>query len=500
MNTTQSNITNQLKRTARDSLIYLPAKVAPAIIGILLIRVLTSLFTKEEYGYYQIALSTFGLIRVAGVIWLSTSVTRFYLHFKNQNQERQFFSTLFVSALAGALLVAILSFLINFFIFKSRIEPILFSLVNLVIAASVFNAFFEIFIVVFRAGLEARKYSTFWLLFTAGKPLLGVGLILFFGYRVSGIFWAFLIVPLLLDIITFIRLDLIHLVRPSAVSVPLFKQFAKFGIPISFSFFSFWLLSLSDRYLIEIYRNTAEVGLYSVGYTISEKTLNFAYMVLMLAAYPIIVENWENHGNEQTQALITELTRYFMFLCMPILVVLVVIPEQILLLFSDKKFIEGAGVLPFIAIGVFISGLTQYVIKGWELHQKSVKIATLALTAGLTDILLNLILIPRFGFIGAGISACCAYSVYFLATVFFVRKEMAWHPPYRAIATNLAAAIVFGLFLSGMAIVVQNVLITAFMIVPFGVILYFLILILLKEITRDEIRKGWRLMTGLLKG
>jgi O-antigen/teichoic acid export membrane protein len=490
-------INTQLKRTVKDSLIYLPAKLVPAIIGILLIRILTTLFSPEEYGYYQITLSTFGLIKVFGMVWLSTSVTRFYLNYKKQKKENIFFSTLFICTVICALLVALLSFLINLIVFKKTLDPALFSLINLAIVASIFTAFFEIFVVVYRAGLEPKKYTSYWLLFVVGKPLLGILLILVFGLKVNGIFWAFIIIPTILDIIIFIKLDIQKYLKISNISLSLFKQFFKYGIPISFSFLAFWILSLSDRYFIEFFRDSAEVGLYSVGYVISEKTLNFIYMVLMLAAYPIIIDNWEKHGDEHTQTLITELSRYYLFLCVPILITLVTIPKTILLIFSSEKFVDGAVVLPLIASGIFLYGLTQYVQKGFELHKKSYKIALLSCIAGLTNIGINIILIPKFGYLGAGISAAFSYLVYFLIAIFLARKELPWLPPYKSIFNSLIAGSIFSLFLYYSSRITPNLFIIAFLFIPLGVVLFFLILILLKEINRAEIEKARDFLTDL---
>lgn len=496
----QLGVNKQLKRTVKDSLIYLPSKVIPAIIGILLIRILTNLFTPEEYGFYQITLSTFGLIRVFSMIWLSTSVTRFYLNFKNKEKENIFFSTLLICALGGAILTAGGSYFINLLIFKSRINPILFSLINLAIIASIFSSLFEIFVVVYRAGLEPKKYTFYWVLFSAGKPLIGIGLITLSNFRVDGIILGFLIVPLILDIIIFAKLNLHKIISLSDISSSVLKEFALYGIPISFSFLSFWILSLSDRYLIEFFRGSAEVGLYSVGYTISEKTLNFIYMILMLAAYPNIVANWEQYGDTYTQKLITALSRYYLFICMPILVILVIIPDKMLLIFSNSNFIAGARVLPFIAIGIFFYGLTQYVLKGFELHKQSVKIAALALTAGITDIALNIFLIPRYGFLGAGISSCIAYLVYFVLSIYAVRHEMPWQPPYKSILNIILAATIFGVFLHFVTFKIQNLFSISFVIIPSGVLIFFLLLLFLKEIEKSEIQKGWKFLFGLIKG
>jgi len=496
----QLDINKQLKRTARDSLIYVPAMVLPAIVGILLIRILTTIFTPEEYGYYQITLSTFGLIRVFNIMWLSSSVIRFYLNHKNSKQEGVFFSTLFFCSIIGVVLTSGISLAINYYIFQTRITPILFSVINLSIIASVFNAFFEIFVVVFRAGLEPKKYSLFWILFSISKPILGICLILWFGFRVDGIFWAFLIVPLLLDVIIFFQINLHENVKITFVSSTLFKQFFRYGLPISFSFLAFWILSLSDRYLVEYFRGSTEVGLYSVGYTISEKTLYFIYTILMLAAFPIIVDTWEKHGDESTQKLITELSRYFFFLNTPILIILVMIPEQVFLIFSSEKFIEGARVLPFIAIGIFVFGLSQYVLKGFELHKKTNGIAFFALAAGLSNIIANIFLIPRYGFYGAGISACVAYIVYFVIAVISARKQMAWKLPFVSILNIGIASFLLGLFLKTAVIFTNNILVVALFIIPLGAILFYLSLIITGEITSNEIKKAWYFAMSLLKG
>ena len=144
---TEINI--QLKRTLKDSLIYLPSKIIPAIIGICLIRVLTSIFTPEEYGLYQIAFSTFGLVKVFGMNWLASNVVRFFLIYKNQKKENVFFSNLIICSIGSALGVSLFSGAILHFLLRNIIDPKLYSLLVLVIIASIFNTIFEIFIMVF---------------------------------------------------------------------------------------------------------------------------------------------------------------------------------------------------------------------------------------------------------------------------------------------------------------------------------------------------------------
>ena len=473
--------------------------VVPAIIGILLIRVLTTIFTHEEYGQYNITLSTLGLLKVFSVIWLSSSCMRFFISYKKNNDTTTFLSTLLISSVISSILGCLFAFIINYFYFQNRLDPTLFSLINLAICASFFITFFEIFVVIFRAGLEAKKYSFYWLLYAIGKPIIGIVLILYFNMRVDGIFWGFLITPLILDIFLIFKLRLITVIKSFSFSAPLAKQFFTYGYPLAFSNFAFWILSLSDRYLIEYFKGSAEVGLYSVGFSISEKTLQFTFMTLMLAAYPIIIENWEKSGKESTQNLITEISRYFFLFITPILTVLLVIPRDVLLFFADKQFLAGARVLPFIAMGIFLLGLTQYVMKGFELHKNSAKIAQLALLAGGCNIGLNLVLIPRFGYIGASISSCTAYAIYFLSSIFAVRNYLKWKSPVRSIGNIVISAIFMGVVLKLGTPWINNTYLKLLIMTPVGLLVYASMLKLTGEIKKSETDKAISFIKNLIK-
>jgi len=483
------NIHNQIKRTAKDSFIYLPTKVLPAVIGIVLVRVLTNIFSPAEFGFYHITLSTFGLIRIFSMMWLSSSVMRFWLPHLKENREKPFLMTVFWSAIGSAIFVAALAALVNFSVFRDKIDTTLFSLINIAIVASVFNSFFEVFVAAFRANFKSVKYSIYWIIFSVGKPLLGIALILLFGFRVEGIFLAFIFIPLILDFFLFREFRLGSTLVSTSPSRAIFKRIFSYGSKISASQLAFWILTLSDRYLIEYFTTTDQVGFYSLGFSISEKLLNFLYTILMLAAYPIIIENWENHGKAHTQNLITELTRYFFMLCTPILTLFILVPENVLLIFADKSFLTGAQVLPFIGTGIFLNGLTQYIIKGFELQKKTKHIAVLTALISFINIGLNLYLIPRIGIMGAAISSLTAFAIYFILALIWVKPYLAYKPPWRGLRHILVAC-------SGLAFVLflfqyfnANVLVSILAGIPAGMLVYFSILFIFGELNLSILTK-----------
>jgi O-antigen/teichoic acid export membrane protein len=492
---TPPTINQNLKRMARDSAIYLPSMVVPGIVGILLLRVLTTLFTPEQYGCYNLALSTIGLIKVFSLIWLSSSAMRYYHRYLKKHAEHFFISTLLAATLASGLFFALVSYLLLTFIFQGRISNEFHSVLVITILASVFVTFFEIFVVIFRAGLNPSRYSLYWLIYVIGKPLLGIFLVAKFKMGVEGIYWGFLIVPLILDIIMLIDQQTLVNFRPKFCSFMLVKRFASYGVPLALSNAAFWVLSLSDRYLIEYFRGSSEVGLYGLGFGIPEKTLQFAYMTLMLAAFPIIIQNWESSRSGETQQLITEMSRYYLLFITPILVALTVLPRDILLFFSDKAFISSARVIPIIACGLYIYGLAQYVQKGLELKSNSKFIAVIAGISGLLNIVLNIILIPRIGYLGAAVSSLFAYVVYFLCSLFFVRNELPWKAPWPSVLNALFAAVGMGLSIILIHQATHIYLLQLLLSLIGGSLVYIIVLAATKEIRPNELA----IIFGLLK-
>lgn len=462
--------------------------VIPAILGIALLRVFTTIFSHQDYGHYNLALSTIGLIKVFSVIWLSSSTVRFYIKFDKDGKKDHFLSTLFIATLSSALLSALCAFGILVFAFKNALDIDQIVVLKVAIFASIAVTFFEVYIVIFRASLQAKKYSFYWLLYVIGKPIIGIALIFIFGLKAEGIFWGFLFAPLFLLFFIFRELQIIPHFRFKFISKEITVKLAKYGAPIALSNLAFWVLSLSDRYLIEYFKDSSQVGLYGVGYAIPEKTLQFTFMTLMLAAYPIIVNHWEKRGSESAQELISEMSRYYLILITPIFLALITLPKEILLIFASENFANGSIVIPFIAGGLYILGLSQYVQKGLELKQKSIKIAITALVAGATNISLNLVFIPRLGYYGAGVSCLAAYIVYLILSIVLVRKELAWKIPYSSVLKILVAAMSMIITVKFSTRFFDQFIIKTFFSLLCGFVVYSAVLLASREVKDVEMR------------
>ena len=73
---------------------------------------------------------------------------------------------------------------------------------------------------------------------------------------------------------------------------------------------------------------------------------------------------------------------------------------------------------------MLLSGLTEYANKGWELAGNTRPILTNSLCCAVFNIVLNIILIPRIGFMSAAIVLFLSYLLYFLLSYFRSRPVL----------------------------------------------------------------------------
>jgi len=67
-----------IRELIKDMAKYLPSYIAPALVGLIAIPILTRLFAPEEYGLYVLVMATVSVLTSVAIGWLSESVVRFF--------------------------------------------------------------------------------------------------------------------------------------------------------------------------------------------------------------------------------------------------------------------------------------------------------------------------------------------------------------------------------------------------------------------------------------
>jgi O-antigen/teichoic acid export membrane protein len=476
-----------IKTFLKDLIQYAPAQVVPGVIAFITIPILTRLFLPEDYGKYILVIATVNIL-VTMVGWLPTSTIRFYSIYEKDNKLHTFYSTTIGFAFISIGLLIVL-YLIAIWILKDYLPSKLPSLMLIGGLLFVAQAFFLVLQYFLRVKRKVNWYTTFSLWNSVASLCLGLLLVMVFHRGVEGlILGSFLAIASSLPFLWYISTD-VSLLTLESISKKYASEMAHYGLPLVVVNLAAWILSLSDRYILEFFRGSNEVGIYSASYGIAEKSILLISTLFMLASGPIVMNIWEKDGEKACREFITKLTRYFLLVCLPATVGLSVLAKPLISILTPQKYHEGFMIIPFVSFGAFFLGLQQCFQTGLTFHKKTSFIMLGTIIAGLLNLGLNFLLVPKHGYMGAAVATLISYVFLFAVMVMLSRKYFVWDFPFKSLWKITTASVIMALVVYLMGKSVTSItLINLFLCICIGSVIYLIMFLLLREFNNEEIK------------
>jgi len=486
-----------IKQWGGDLVKYLPAKLVPALVSLISIPIVTRLFAPEYYGNYILVLSTVSLVTATTSSWLLAAIIRFFPAYRLNSKLGAFYSTSFILAVAPAGLIAVL-FLFVLLGIRSHISSDLYFLMLIGVLIFVANSIFNVLIQVLRAKGSVSLYASFSLWHSLAGLFIGLGLVISLHYGVEGLMWgSFISMAVVLPFLYKIAFKG-YSTKMRFFSGSLGREMVRFGLPLIPTYLFVWILAGSDRYVLQLYHGSFEVGLYSVGYAVSSGCIGFIISLFTLTSGPLIVSVWENEGRRATQQFIRRLTRYYIIIGLPATVGLSVLSGQVIDVFTAHAYHGGFIIVPLVAFSAFLIGLQWLAHFGLFLSKKTNIVMFIFLGSALLNIALNILFVPRYGLFAAGITTLVSYAACFLLITISSGKQLPWDFPIGSLTKTALATTIMGIAVYFFSNIIKfPAAFNLFLSVSVGILIYSLSLFLIREVQRDEMRNALALISRL---
>jgi len=474
-----------IKGLLKDLVKYLPVKVVPAIAGIIVLPVVTRLFPPEDYGNYVLVMATVSILTTI-VGWLSMSIVRFHPAYERDGRLPEFYGAVIKWLLISIVALAAISVVI-LLTARAYVPIQLHHLMLIGILAFVLSAGF----VVLQSFLRIRRQVSWYVGFSVWKsiaaPGIGIGLVLILHYGIEGLLWgSILATAVVTPLLWKISLGKTPL-KIRRFSTGLTKEMAKYSFPLVVGNLAAWILSLSDRYILEFSRGAGEVGIYSIGYRISESSILLITSLYAFAFNPVAIIIWEKQGRKASQEFLYRGTRYLLLLCIPAVVGISVLGEPVVNVLAAPEYYEGAKVIPLVALGGLFLGLQQRFSAGLSFYKKTHLLMFCIIAAGLLNLGLNFVLIPKYGYIAAAATTLVSYAFLLLLMVPTSRRFFAWKFPFKSSAKAACASAIMGAMVYPVGnSLTASPLVNLIVSIPLGVAVYAVVLFLVGEIQPNE--------------
>lgn len=411
-----------MNKIFKDSIIYLGSSITNKAIPFLLLPIMTTYLTPEDYGYLSI-FSTLVLFYTAIVgMSLNTNVTK-YFHSVSKETVAHYVGNILIVLLCSFTFYFLITLGIS--VFYDSIFSIPIGWILSLPVISLFMMVHNINTTILRNERKAKLFGVFEISVTIVNMLLTVYLV-----SVLLLGWQSQAYGILFSYSVFFTIGLIHMFKKDYITLKFSKNkvssILKISIPLVPHVIGAAVINLSDRLFIERMVGLEELGIYSVGYMFG--------MVVMLFS-DAFVKSWSpwfyQSLTNPTEKIKKQIVKYTYLYILGIFLVALIISigsEFILPFFVDEKFYGSSKYIIWISLGYAIFGVYQIFFPYLVHINRTAFLAVSTVSAALLNLIFNYFFIKYFGTIGAAYATILAFTVSALLVFIYTSKKypMPW--------------------------------------------------------------------------
>jgi O-antigen/teichoic acid export membrane protein len=454
---------------------------------ILLLPFLTKLLGVSAYGIWSQINATIMVLSTAALFGCGYAILRF-LAAEDQSKQisKQFFSAMaltFVTAFIFATSLFLLAEPIASWLLSDVSAAYFIKLASILIVIIALNQVVYRYFEVFR---KITSYSALVIVQSVLEIFL-VFYLLFQGYGLTGVIVASVIIKSLMFLIGFALVK--SQVKFAMPDLEVIEKYVRYGAPLMTIPIFTWIIHSSDIYIIGFFYGATQVGFYSAIYILS-KVIYIFMGPLTFILYPAVFKAWDKKNFDEVKTYLSYSMKYFLMLAIPSSFGIYILAEPILRLMTTTEFVSKSFLFPFILFGLVVYKTMDVPLVVLNALKKVNLIAKLFLSSAILNLILNVILIPRQGILGAAIATLFTYIFMSLVVFYESRKVIRFNLNILFILKSIFASFVMSGVLSYLPVSSTMSLISN---VVLGAAIYFGVLLLMQGLSKNEITFLWKL-------
>jgi O-antigen/teichoic acid export membrane protein len=462
------------KRIAKNSIFIFLGDAIGHILQLILVVYLVRYLGAATFGKYAFAFAFTSLFMILSDLGLSEMSIREIA--RDTSKAGEYLTNISITKFILSLITIVL-IVVTINLMHYPWDTIL--AVYIVGGATVFTSFTTSFRSVFRA-FERMEYETITKIVERLLIFGSVLPVLFLGYGLIEVVSAMLIAQALIFLFTLVIL-IKKFTRPKltfdfSLSKALIKEALPFGLAGVFALIYFQ----TDTVMLSVMKGDAVVGWYNAAYRLVMGLL-FIPAALVGALYPVLSRYFTS--SKDTLMLIYEKSfKFLLILAIPLGIGTTLLADRIIIFLYGEDFtpsIIALQILIWVASLLFIYRTGGYVLASIN---KQLVDARIAGTAALLNVGLNLLLIPMYSYVGAGIASIISQVFVLICGFSYLQKNGYGFKVSKIVLKPLCAGGVMGLFIYGFRMMSINL----FIVVISAIVIYATCLYLLKAFDENE--------------
>ncbi len=372
----------------------------------------TNYLSSNEYGIIDIVTTTVQLSMPIFTLCINEAIIRFTIDKdKNKNQVLKISLGVFIKGYCLILLLSIISY---FLFYLDITYLLLFNVYYIVLTIS--NIY-----IYFLKGLERIKIiGISSILKIIMLVCMNCIMILWLNLGVIGYILSLIISELLNIIILYLDYKKI---KPTLKSNNIENKELRYEM-ISYSkhfilnSISWWINNAADKYILLFYFGSGITGIYAIAYKIPT-IIEFVQNVFAQAWQISAIKEYKHNNSKR---FFSNMYNYYNIILIFTVCLILIFLKIIAKILFAKDFYDAWKYVPFLLIAILFGALSGFLGSIYAANKDSKMYAKSTLVGAISNIILNIILIPKFGAYGAAFSTAISYFEVWILRLLFMKK------------------------------------------------------------------------------
>lgn len=476
------SINGSVNRIVTGSCLIFAGTLIGLLFDITIKRVFTSYLSPGDFGIYSLALTVISITGAIATLGLSDGVARYVAYFRGRNEDHKIHELITSAAIMG-LTASVIAMLVSPMLFEHLAgggfdtQGKISAVIKIMIFAIPVTILLNVAVAVYR-GFDRTNVNMYFYNLIRPLSLLGfASAAVFFNLSFHGIVFM----DLLSMIFTFGVMSVYFFKRPPfelklklKFSEPT-KQLIRYSLPLLITSTLLNIMSWTATMMLGYFKSAEVVGVYSA----VSPLVGFLGMLIGPMGFvyvPVVSKLWGENKAGLVGPIYQIMTKWCFLLTFPIFALIFVYPESLLTNIYGTNYASGALVLRILALGSIANSYFGFNYHTIMASGDSDLLMKCSLASAGMNFLLNLILIPEYGIIGAAIASSISFSSIEVFMTFKIWKNQNMHPftlTYRRL-TIIGILMVATMLTARKALILTgaNWEYAAFIIFYFAVVLY----------------------------
>lgn len=389
----------------KNTLIFTIGSITTKIITFILVPLYTYMLTTEEYGVVDLVTTISIVLGPILILNIGESVMRFSLD-KNANYNQIMSTGLIIilfAIIGGFLIIPIAKLFLTISDYGVYIYLYTIS-----------SAISQLFLCYLRGKEKLILYSCGNIINTLTVAVLNIIFLVILKEGIEGYLKAYIFASFITAIYAFIVGDVIDIIRKIDINKSLTIEMLKYSLVLVPNTFMWWIMNSADRIVITSVIGVAANGIFAIAYKIPSLMSTVAGIFNQAWSYSAIRENESDDKEKYTNEIYKGL---FMIISLSALGMMMIL-KPFMKIYVSESYYCAWKYAPYLIVGFIFQSLGSFLSTPYVVNKDSKGFLFSATFGAVINIILNILLVFKYGLIGVAIATCLSYM-----GVFFYRVK-----------------------------------------------------------------------------